>query len=59
MAETPTRLSASQEFTESFFGAVPQSPEITLNQGVGSINRTVPRRHTGAASLLAPTITTG
>ena len=28
MADTPTRLSASQEFTESFFGAVPQSPKL-------------------------------
>ena len=27
MADTPARLSASQEFTESFFGAVPQSPK--------------------------------
>jgi len=29
MADTPARLSASQEFTESFFGAVPQSPKLT------------------------------
>ena len=28
MADTPARLSASQEFTESFFGAVPQSPKL-------------------------------
>ena len=27
MADTPARLAASQEFTESFFGAVPQSPK--------------------------------
>ena len=27
MADTPARLSASQEFTESFFGAVPQRPK--------------------------------
>ena len=27
MADTPAHLSASQEFTESFFGAVPQSPK--------------------------------
>jgi ABC-type branched-subunit amino acid transport system ATPase component len=27
MEDTPARLSASQEFTESFFGAVPQSPK--------------------------------
>ena len=27
MADTPARLSASQEFTESFFGAVPQTPK--------------------------------
>jgi ABC-type branched-subunit amino acid transport system ATPase component len=27
MAGTPARLSASQEFTESFFGAVPQGPK--------------------------------
>ncbi len=26
MADTPARLSVSQEFTESFFGAVPQTP---------------------------------
>jgi hypothetical protein len=26
-AGTPARLSASQEFTESFFGAVPQAPQ--------------------------------
>jgi len=31
MADTPARLSASQEFTESFFGAVPQSPKLPLN----------------------------
>jgi branched-chain amino acid transport system ATP-binding protein len=29
MADTPARLAASEEFTESFFGAVPQSPKIT------------------------------
>ena len=29
MADTPARLSASQEFTESFFGAVPQSPKLS------------------------------
>jgi hypothetical protein len=28
MADTPARLSASQEFTESFFGAVPKTPKI-------------------------------
>ena len=27
MADTPARLAANQEFTESFFGAVPQSPK--------------------------------
>ena len=27
MADTPARLSASQQFTESFFGAVPQRPK--------------------------------
>jgi ABC-type branched-subunit amino acid transport system ATPase component len=27
MADTPARLSASQEFTESFFGAVPRAPQ--------------------------------
>ena len=27
MADTPARLAASQEFTESFFGVVPQSPK--------------------------------
>jgi ABC-type branched-subunit amino acid transport system ATPase component len=27
MADTPARLSASREFTESFFGAVPQAPQ--------------------------------
>jgi hypothetical protein len=26
MADTPARLNASQEFTESFFGVVPQTP---------------------------------
>jgi branched-chain amino acid transport system ATP-binding protein len=28
MADTPARLAASEEFTESFFGAVPQSPKL-------------------------------
>ena len=28
MADTPARLAASREFTESFFGAVPQSPKL-------------------------------
>ena len=28
MADTPAHLSASQEFTKSFFGAVPQSPKL-------------------------------
>jgi len=27
MADTPARLNASQEFTESFFGVVPQTPQ--------------------------------
>jgi hypothetical protein len=27
MEGTPARLAASQEFTESFFGAVPQTPK--------------------------------
>jgi hypothetical protein len=27
MADTPARLSESREFTESFFGAVPQAPK--------------------------------
>jgi ABC-type branched-subunit amino acid transport system ATPase component len=26
MADTPARLNASREFTESFFGAVPRTP---------------------------------
>ena len=28
MADTPAHLSASEEFTESLFGAVPQSPKL-------------------------------
>jgi len=27
MADTPARLSASQDFTESFFGTVPKTPK--------------------------------
>ena len=40
MADTPARLSASQEFTESFFGAVPQSPkgkQVTVTCGYVAI----------------------
>lgn len=28
MAETPARLNASQEFTESFFGVGPKVPDV-------------------------------
>ena len=35
MADTPARLSASQEFTESFFGAVPKLP-WTSGEGGGN-----------------------
>ena len=34
MADTPARLSVSQEFTESFFGAVPQTPKLPGRPGM-------------------------
>ncbi len=55
MADIPARLSASQEFTESFFGAVPQSPKLPGTPAWGPSTAPCPVGIPVGASPLAST----